>query len=147
MDLIIAIIIGAILWVLYHKLFHVVYFGGTFYQIISELFTCLVLGYVIVLFGISVLGVVLSVLITIIGYLLLGVAVIFGIWVIYKIIKAIVIHIKKKRGTYVEKTEENAEVSPDEARTSDNEESATADDEAVAEEKSSNEDADENTEE
>lgn len=114
MDLIIAIIIGAILWVLYHKRFHVVYFGGTFYQIISEMFTCLVLGYVIVLFGISVLGVVLSVLITIIGYLLLGVAVIFGIWAIYKIIKAIVIHIKKKNGTYVEKTEDHTDVAPDE---------------------------------
>lgn len=114
MDLIIAIIIGAILWVLYHKLFHVVYFGGTFYQIIGELFTCLVLGYVIVLFGISVLGVVLSVLITVIGYLLLGVAVIFGIWVIYKIIKVIVIHIKKKNGTYVEKSDTNVEAAPDE---------------------------------
>lgn len=74
----------------------------------------------------------------IIGYALLVAVIIFGIWVIYKIIKAIVIHIKKKRGTYVEKIEENSEVSPDEARASDNEESNTADDETVAEEKSSN---------
>lgn len=151
---IVAIIIGAILWVLYHKIFHVIYFGGTFYQVISELVTCLFLGYGITLLGAKLFGWffvflinVAVVIIKIIGYALLVAVIIFCIWVIYKIIKAIVIHIKKKRGTYVEKTEENAEISPDEARASDNAESNTADDETVAEEKSSNEDADENTEE
>lgn len=145
--LIISLIIGAVLWVLYHKLFHVVYFGGTFHQILNELTVCIVLGFVIAVFGANILGVALVFIIQVIGYLLLGAAIIFGIWLIYKIIKAIVIHVKKKRGTYVEKTEDNAEFSPDEAGASDNEESNTVDDETVAEEKSSNKNADENTEE
>lgn len=126
MDLIIAIIIGAILWVLYHKLFHVVYFGGTFYQIISELFTCLVLGYVITLLGAKLFGWffvflinAIAFIVKLIGYGLIIAAIIFGIWVIYKIIKSIVIHIKKKNGTYVEKPEDNTETAPDEVCTED----------------------------
>ena len=121
MDLIIAIIIGAILWVLYHKLFHVVYFGGTFYQIISELFTCLVLGWVITLLGAKLFGWffvflinAIAFIIKLIGYGLIIATIIFCIWAIYKIIKSIVIHIKKKNGTYVEKTDDHVETAPDE---------------------------------
>lgn len=154
MVLIISLAIGAILWVLYHKLFHVVYFGGTFQQILSEMLVCVVLGFVITIFGANVLDGILAVIIKIvvviikiIGYALLAAAIIFGIWLIYKIIKAIVIHVKKKRGTYVEKTEENAEVAPDEVGVSDNEESNTTDDETVVDEESSTEDAYKNTEE
>lgn len=112
--LVISLIIGAVLWVLYHKIFHVVYFGGTFRQILNELTVCIVLGFVIAVFGANILGVALVFIIQVIGYLLLGAAIIFGIWLIYKIVKAIVIHFKKKNGTYIEKSTDEAENAPDE---------------------------------
>lgn len=41
--LILSIIVGIILWVIYHQLFHVTYFGST--AIMAELFTCFVIGF------------------------------------------------------------------------------------------------------
>lgn len=44
--LILSIIVGIVIWVIYHQLFNVAYFGST--AMIAEFFVCIVIGYVIV---------------------------------------------------------------------------------------------------
>ncbi|KXL52881.1 hypothetical protein CLNEO_19050 [Anaerotignum neopropionicum] len=44
--LILSIIVGIVLWVIYHQLFNVAYFGST--AMIAEFFICVVIGFYIV---------------------------------------------------------------------------------------------------
>lgn len=84
---------GAVaLWLLYHKLFQVTYFGRAFHTILSELVCCFVISTALVAFIASVGAKLLTAVVRLLAFLFKGALIVGGIclavWLLWKLIKA-----------------------------------------------------------
>lgn len=84
---------GAVaLWLLYHKLFQVTYFGRAFHAILSELVCCFVISAALAAFIASVGVKILTAVVRLLAFLFKAALIVGGIclavWLLWKLIKA-----------------------------------------------------------
>lgn len=83
---------AVVLWLLYHKLFHVTYFGGAFRTILNELVCCFVISTALVALIANVGAKLLTAVVRLLAFLFRGALIVGGIclavWLLWKLIKA-----------------------------------------------------------